>query len=150
MDSLRRFAFLLCHDWHLADDLVGVTLGNLYRNWGRARGVVHLDAYVRKIVVRSWLDERRRPWRREFATEELPDQPVRDETDVVDSASALEMLAGLTPRRRAAVILRFYFDLSVAETAEVLGCSTGTVRSLTARGLDTARRRATSGNGETA
>jgi RNA polymerase sigma-70 factor (sigma-E family) len=152
MDGLRRYGYLLCHDWHTADDLVAVTLGKLYRNWAHARNAVHPDAYVRKILVRSWLDEKRRPWRRELLTSEVPDQPVADLTDTLDGTAALELLAGLTPRRRAAVVLRHYFDLSVDETAELLGCSAGTVRSLTARGLEAARAGdavpATNGNGE--
>jgi RNA polymerase sigma-70 factor (sigma-E family) len=142
MDRLRRAAFLLCHDWHTADDLVAVTIGKLYRNWSRAQRVDHLDAYVRAILLRSWLDERRRPWRREQVTDELPDLPVADRPDAADRMTLLDLLAALTPRRRAAVVLRFYFDLSVDETAETLGCSAGTVKSLTARGLEAMRTRA--------
>jgi RNA polymerase sigma factor (sigma-70 family) len=139
MEGLRRYGYLLCHNWHTADDLVAVTLSKLYRNWAQAQNAVYLDAYVRKILVRSWLDEKRRPWRREFVTADVPDQAVADLTDTIDGEAALELLAGLTPRRRAAVVLRFYFDLSVDETAELLGCSESTVRSLTARGLEAAR-----------
>jgi RNA polymerase sigma-70 factor (sigma-E family) len=142
MDRLRRAAYLLCRDWHTADDLVGVTVGKLYRSWSRAQGVNHLDAYVRAIMLRSWLDERRRPWRREQTTDELPDLPVPEGPDTVDRMTLLGLLAGLTPRRRAAVVLRFYFELSVDETAETLGCSAGTVKSLTARGLEAMRMRA--------
>ena len=141
MDRLRRTAYLLCHDWHTADDLVAVTIGKLYRNWSQAKAVDHLDAYVRTILLRSWLDERRRPWRREHATDDLPDLPVEDRPDAVERMTLLELLASLTPRRRAAVVLRFYFDLSVDETAETLGCSAGTVKSLTARGLEAMRAR---------
>jgi RNA polymerase sigma-70 factor (sigma-E family) len=139
MDHLRRAAYLLCRDWHTADDLVAVTIGKLYRNWSRAQAAHHLDAYVRTILVRSWLDELRRPWRREHATDDLPDLPVGEGADLGDRMELLDLLAALTPRRRAAVVLRFYFDLSVDETAEALGCSTGTVKSLTARGLDAMR-----------
>jgi RNA polymerase sigma-70 factor (sigma-E family) len=152
MDRLRRAAYLLCHDWHTADDLVAVTIGKLYRNWRRAQDADHIDAYVRTILVRTWLDERRRPWRREQATDELPEQPAVDRSEFLDRATLLDLLAGLTPRRRAAVVLRFYFDLSVDETAGMLGCSAGTVKSLTARGLEAMRIRAaalsTSGTGE--
>jgi RNA polymerase sigma-70 factor (sigma-E family) len=153
MDRLRRTAYLLCHDWHTADDLVAVTITKLYRGWRRAQAADHIDAYVRTILVRSWLDERRRPWRREQVTDDLPDVPTEDRPDFLDRATLLDLLAGLTPRRRAAVVLRFYFDLSVDETAEMLGCSAGTVKSLTARGLEAMRVRAaalsTSGTGET-
>jgi RNA polymerase sigma-70 factor (sigma-E family) len=142
MDRLRRTAYLLCHDWHTADDLVSVTIGKLYRNWSQAKGAEHLDAYVRTILLRSWLDERRRPWRREYATDDLPELPVEEGPDAVERMTLLELLSSLTPRRRAAVVLRFYFDLSVDETAETLGCSAGTVKSLTARALEAMRTRA--------
>lgn len=152
MDRLRRAAYLLCRDWHTADDLVAVTIGKLYRNWSRAQRVTHLDAYVRTILVRSWLDERRRPWRREHVTDDVPDRPTNDRADTIDRMTLLDLLGELTPRRRAAVVLRFYFDLSVDESAEVLGCSAGTVKSLTARGLEAMRTRAaalsTSGTGD--
>jgi RNA polymerase sigma-70 factor (sigma-E family) len=153
MDRLRRTAYLLCHDWHLADDLVAVTVGKLYRHWSHARGANSLDAYVRTMLLRSWLDERRRPWRREHPTDDLPEIPVTEGADAADRVTLLALLAGLSPRRRAAVVLRFYFDLSVDETAEVLGCSAGTVKSLTARGISAMRARAdpptTPGAGQT-
>jgi RNA polymerase sigma-70 factor (sigma-E family) len=139
MDRLRRAAYLLCRDWHTADDLVAITIGKLYRNWSRAQAAQHLDAYVQKILVRSWLDELRRPWRREHVTDELPDAPIDDPPDFGDRMELLDLLTALTPRRRAAIVLRFYFDLSVDEAAEVLGCSAGTVKSLTARGLEAMR-----------
>jgi RNA polymerase sigma-70 factor (sigma-E family) len=142
MDRLRRTAYLLCHDWHTADDLVAVTIGKLYRNWSQARGADHIDAYVRTILLRSWLDERRRPWRREQAVDELPDLPADEGPDAAERMTLLELLANLTPRRRAAVVLRFYYDLSVDETAKTLGCSPGTVKSLTARALEAMRARA--------
>lgn len=142
MEGLRRWAYLVCHDWHAADDLVSVTLGKLYRSWPRAQSAENLDAYVRKIMLRAWLDEKRRPWRREEATGELPEQAVAAEPDVLARMTLLQLLAGLTPRRRAAVVLRFYFDHSVEETAEILGCTPSTVRSLTTRGLETVRMRA--------
>lgn len=141
MEQLRRTAYLLCRDWFLADDLVSITIGKLYRHWVRARGMAHLDAYVRQILVRTWLDERQRPWRREEPTENLPDTPVGMGTDLVERAGLLDLLADLPVRRRAAVVLRFYCDLSVEQTAEILGCSAGTVKSQTARALDALRAR---------
>jgi RNA polymerase sigma-70 factor (sigma-E family) len=141
MDRLRRAAYLLCHDWHTADDLVSVTLSKLYRNWSRAQAADNLDAYVQKMLLRSWLDELRRPWRRERLTDEVPDVPVSDRLDVVDRATLVEMLAELTPRRRAVVVLRFYFDLSVDETAQMLGCSTTNVTNLSTRALNSLRAR---------
>lgn len=138
MDRLRRTAYLLCHDWHDADDLVGLTIAKLYRGWSTAQGASNLDAYVRTILVRTWLDERRRPWRRELASDDLPELPA-DAPDPLERMTLLELLSKLTPRRRAAVVLRFYFGLTVEETAKALGCSEGTVKSLTARGLEAMR-----------
>jgi RNA polymerase sigma-70 factor (sigma-E family) len=141
MEPLRRTAYLFCHDWHTADDLVSITIGKLYRHWHRVKDAEHLDAYVRKILVRTWLDEKIRPWRREEPTGDLPEARVEPSQAIVERAGLLELLAGLPPGRRAAVVLRLYCDLSVDETAEILGCSAGTVKSQTARGLDTLRLR---------
>lgn len=133
LDRLRRAAYLLCQDWHLADDLVSMTIDKLYRHWRRARAADNLDAYTQRILTNAWLDEVRRPWRRrEIVTDELPENAAEPE---VGPGSLLELVATLSPRRRAAIVLRFYFDLSVDDTAAALGCSAGTVKSLTARGL---------------
>lgn len=142
MDVLRRAAYLLCHDWHTADDLVSVTITKLYRHWHRVGDAPRVDAYANKVLLRVWLDERKRPWRREQPTEELPEASSVATLAVVDRAQLLDLLDTLPPRRRAAVVLRLYLDLSVEETAEILGCSTGTVKSQTARGLETLRVRA--------
>ena len=143
MDVMRRTAYLLCRDWHTADDLVSITIGKLYRHWSRVGKEVSIDAYVRKALLRTWLDEKRRPWRRrEQVTEEVPELASPAEFAVVSRAQLLDLLDELPPRRRAAVVLRLYLDLSVEETAEILGCSVGTVKSQTARGLDTLRAKA--------
>jgi RNA polymerase sigma-70 factor (sigma-E family) len=140
MDPLRRVAYLLCHDWHAADDLVSVTIAKLYRQWGRAQRFDSLDGYVRRILLNAWRDETRRPWRREDAVAAVPDRPAAAaEPDPGERLAQLEMLRRPSPRRRAAVVLRFYCDLSIQETAVVLGCSDGTVKSLTARGLESLR-----------
>ena len=73
MERLRRTAFLYCRDWHTADDLVSTTLVKLYQHWQRAQQAGSLDAYVYGILAHAWLDERRRPWRREQVVPELPD-----------------------------------------------------------------------------
>ncbi len=142
LDVLRRTAYLLCRDWHTADDLVSVTITKLYRQWHRVGDHPRVDGYANKILLRVWLDERKRPWRREQPTEEMPEPPSPVDLRVVDRAQLLDLLDLLPPRRRAAVVLRLYLDLSVEETAEILGCSTGTVKSQTARGLETLRGRA--------
>jgi len=141
-DALRRVAYLLCRDWHTADDLVSITLGKLYRHWHRGKDAHNLDAYVRAMLTRTWLDELRRPWRREVATESLPEavQPAATPTDRV---ALLTLLGRLPPRQRAVVVLRHYCDLSVEETADLLGISVGAVKSQSARGLAALRLPAT-------
>lgn len=138
LPALRRTAFLLCSDWHRADDLVSVTLGKLYRHWGRARRADRLDAYVTRMLTNVWRDELRRT-ARETGGDPTGDRPAPDGPDVVERLSQLELLRRLSPRRRAAVVLRFYCDLSIAETAAALGCNEGTVKSLTSRGLQALR-----------
>jgi RNA polymerase sigma-70 factor (sigma-E family) len=149
MEPLRRTAFLLCRDWHLADDLVSVTLGKLYRHWRRVRSAENVDAYVRGMLTNAWLDERRRPWHREKATDELPEPAARElpQATLTDRAALLDLVHRLPARRRAVVVLRYYCDLSVEETADLLGISVGTVKSQTARGLDTLRALVTSPSG---
>ena len=140
LDGLRRTAYLLCGDWHTADDLVSTALVKLLRHWRRVSAMEHPDAYVRRILLRAWLDERRRPWRREHATDVLPDRAVST-VDTADRLALLALLAELPPRRRAVLVLRYFCDLSVEETAEALGCATGTVKSQTARALESLRAR---------
>ncbi|MEU4378809.1 SigE family RNA polymerase sigma factor [Micromonospora echinofusca] len=140
LDHLRRTAYLLCRDWHTADDLVSITLGKLYRAWPRVRAAENVDAYVRRVLTRVWLDERRRPWRRERSTDEVPDGAAPDsEPDLADRELLLELLGKLPERRRAVVVLRFYCDLSVEDTAQILGVTTGTVKSQAARALESLR-----------
>jgi RNA polymerase sigma-70 factor (sigma-E family) len=145
LEPLRVTAYLLCRDWHTADDLVSITVGKLYRHWRRVRAMEHVDAYVRGMLTNAWLDERRRPWRREKVTDTLPDQPevTLPQAALADRELLLDLLMQLPPRRRAVVVLRFYGDLSVEETARALGISTGTVKSQTARGLESLRALAT-------
>lgn len=142
MATWRRTAFLLCRDWHLADDLVATVLDKLYRQWHRRDSIRSLDAYVGGMLARAAVDEHRRPWRREHLDDDATgdDPPVSDGADsAVDRLTLDAYLARLGPRRRAVLVLRFYCDFSVEETAEILGVSAGTVKSQTARGLETLR-----------
>src|SRR5690349_3675989 len=140
MDQWRRTALLLCGDWHTADDLVSTALVKLYRHWTRIAEMDNPEAYVRRMLLRAWLDERRRPWRREHSRAELPERvDAADPSRAADQLAVLGLLAQLPARRRAVLVLRYFCDLSVEETAEVLGCSTGTVKSQSARALNTLR-----------
>jgi RNA polymerase sigma-70 factor (sigma-E family) len=138
MERLRRTAFLYCRDWHTADDLVSTTLVKLYQHWARAQQANSLDAYVFGILAHAWLDERRRPWRREWASADVFDHESQD-PGVGRDADVLALLMNLPRGRRACLVLRYYCDLSVEQTAEILGISPGTVKSQTARGLETLR-----------
>ncbi|MEV6305709.1 SigE family RNA polymerase sigma factor [Actinoplanes sp. NPDC051861] len=141
MDGWRRTAYLLCGDWHAADDLVSIALVRLYRHWGRVSRIEHPEAYVRQILVRAMLNERRRPWRREQPVTAVPDSPsaVPGPDRVADEQRFMALLSELPPRRRAVLVLRYFCDLSVEETAAQLGCSTGTVKSQTSRALEALR-----------
>ncbi|MBF9127496.1 SigE family RNA polymerase sigma factor [Plantactinospora sp. S1510] len=133
---LRRLAYSLCGDWHTAEDLVQATFVRLYRNWPRIR-TESVDAYSRRILVNAFLSNRhRRRW--EAVT---PDPPERstDGVDVAVRVAVRRALAQLSPRQRAAVVLRYLEDLPVAEVATLLGISEGTVKSQTARGIQSMR-----------
>jgi RNA polymerase sigma-70 factor (sigma-E family) len=142
LPSLRRLALLLCHDWQRADDLVQAAIIRLYVKWGKASAADNTDAYVRTILVREFLHENRSGWARLVRLgDELPAEQAA--APVVDREAALDLqaaIAALPPRQRAALVLRFYCDLSVGASAQILGCSQGTVKSQTARALSTLRR----------
>jgi len=141
LDRWRRGAYLLCQDWHLADDLVSITVTRLYRSWAKVSRADNRDAYAQKVLTRSWLTERGRVWRRrEHSSAEPPERawtPPLEE--VADRESLAALLKSLGPRQRAVVVLRFYLDYSVEETAAILKVSPGTVKSQSARGLETLR-----------
>lgn len=132
---LRRTAYLVCGDWHTADDLVQTALTKLYVAWPRIHTAGAEDAYVRQTIVRAYLDEKRRPWRREHAGLEGFDAAAHEGLSVEDRDALLTALRRLPSRQRATIVLRYWCELSVEETARDLGCTTGTVKSQTARAL---------------
>ncbi len=137
---LRKVAYLLCGDWHRADDLVQVTITRLFTNWRRASRAWNLDGYARATLVNVFLAEQRSRWRRSVVLRDPEDSaavPPRDLDAVLDLRAAL---AKLPPRQRAAIVLRYSCDLSVEQVGRELGCSQGTVKSQTSRGIDTLRR----------
>jgi len=135
--ALLRMAFLLTGDTHLAEDLVQTALAKVVDRWTAlvAQGDPH--PYVRTVVLHTALGRRRRRWQGERPSASVPD--AADPADAEAAAIGRERLRGallaLPPRQRAAVILRHYEDLSEADAAKALGCSAGTVKSQTARGL---------------
>ena len=143
--ALRRLAFYLSTDWHLADDLVQETLTRIYLAWPRLVRRGQLDAYARRTLTNAFLGSRRRPWRREVPTDVFPETAgtsiAIDAIDGLDAPPLLAALRSIPPGQRAVLALRFLEDLSVEQTAEVLGCQPGTVKSQTSRGLSTLRER---------
>jgi RNA polymerase sigma-70 factor (sigma-E family) len=139
--SMRSVAYLLCGDWHLAEDLVQIAFTKLYLAWQRVSRHDVLDGYVRQILVRSFLDNTRRPWRRERPTDMGSDvyEIAAPASAAEDRLILLRALAKVPPRQRAVLVLRYWEDMSVEQTAAVLGCSPGTVKSSSARGLDLLR-----------
>lgn len=138
--TLHQSAYLLCGDWHLAHDLVQDTLVKAYQHWSRVRQAGSPDAYVRRIL----LNEARGRWRRRERVVPVPRFPERLEPPVPDATDEIARRAGLRQallalplRQRATVILRYLEGMSERETAAVLGCSEGTVKSQSARALGT-------------
>jgi len=141
--SLRRTAYLICGDRHKADDVVQDTLYKVYLAWPKVQRAGNPFAYARRMLVNVAYDGGRRPWRREVTSAEIPEYAVQNgdfAAGHADRDEVLEALRALGPRQRACVVLRYYEDLSVEQTAEILGCSEGTVKSQAARGLDTLRK----------
>jgi len=137
-EPLRALAYVTCGDWQAAEDAVAGALANLYLRWDKVSAP---DAYARTMVVRAAIHEKRRPWRRERAAgDALPDVAGADPATGIDERLRLTAALRKVPKRqRAVLVLRFLEGLSVEETAEVLGCRPGTVKSQSARGLDTLR-----------
>jgi RNA polymerase sigma-70 factor (sigma-E family) len=141
---LRRSAYLLCGDWHRAEDLTQSALTKVYLAWPRVRRADNVDGYVRRVLVRTYLDEQRRRWRKEQPTGDWVDTAGPDPTPAADQRlDLLRALAALPPRQRAAVVLRCWEDLPIAEVALTMDCSEGTVKSQTSRGLAELRARLT-------
>ena len=137
--SLHRTAFVLCGDWQLADDLVQETFVHVYRHWRRVQRADNQNAYVRRILI----NEFNRHWQRYgglpvHADTDRPQAAIPDVSDeVVNRVELLRALLTLPARQRATVVLRYLEGMSERETAAVMRCSEGTVKSQTARALNT-------------
>lgn len=139
LTRLHRTAYLLCGNAHEADDVVQTTLTSLYVHWKRAQGVENLDGYVHRIMVRRFLDERRHGWTRVLLGDRMPERSAADVHGVDERGDLVRALRELAPGQRAVLVLRYFGDLSVEATAQALECSTGNVKSQSARGLATLR-----------
>jgi len=135
---LRRAAFLLCGDWHTAEDLAQTALAKVFVSWRKVRRRDAAHAYATRVLTNSYLADKRLRRGTEILTDQLPEPPATlpaTETRVL----VLDALALLPPRSRAVVVLRYWADLTVDQTADVLGCSPGTVKTLSSRALDKLR-----------
>lgn len=141
MPALRRLAYALCGDRHRADDIVQQAITRLYAHWAKATRADNIDGYVRTILVRAYLDEKRLAWAtRVRLSTSPPDRPAPEGPDLDERAMLQHALAKVPRRQRAVLVLRFVYDLPVEDVASALGCSPGTVKSQTSHGLAALRR----------
>lgn len=134
--SLLRTAYLVVGDHQLAQDLVQESLVKTYMAWRRLRDVRNAEAYARRVIVTTSISWRRRRSFHERPVEVLPETATGDLSDVVAAEADLwAQLQALPPRQRAAVVLRYCEDLSVAQTSELMGCSVGSVKKYAFLGL---------------
>ncbi|WP_223199552.1 SigE family RNA polymerase sigma factor [Solihabitans fulvus] len=138
-ESARRTAYALCVDWVDAEEIAQHAFVRMYAGWHRVRRE-NADAYLRTVLTRVFLDGKRRGRKREQVVADLPERPFHQDTTSNDERQPLlDALRRVPPRQRAVLVLRFVQDLSVEQTATALGCSMGTVKSQSARGLHSLR-----------
>ncbi len=134
--ALQRTAYLLTGNLADAEDLVQSALAKTYLARNRIEDRSALDSYVRRAMVNTQISWWRRRRLEEFPTDEVPDQAVADESVSTDLQETLRRAIDRLPQRmRAAVMLRYYEDMTEAEVAEVLGVSLGTVKSTVSRAV---------------
>jgi RNA polymerase sigma-70 factor (sigma-E family) len=135
--EMLRVAYLLSGSEHEAEDLLQGALLRVMRRWHRIEDPV---PYVRRTMINLHVSRWRRYRARELVTSVVPERPVRDPADQVsDRQTLMSALRSLPPRTRAVIVLRYWVDLSEAETAALLGCSVGSVKSNASRGLSRLR-----------
>jgi RNA polymerase sigma-70 factor (sigma-E family) len=138
--ALLRSAWLLTGNWATAQDLVQTALVKSWSHLGSIRASDDPEPYVRQVMVTTYASWWRRRWRAEIPTGLLPERADDDVYAAVDTRVALvQALGSLPPRQRAVVVLRYFDDLSEAQTAVALGCSVGTVKSQASKALATLR-----------
>jgi RNA polymerase sigma-70 factor (sigma-E family) len=139
LDALRRYAAVLTGEPQQAHDVLADTLLRAHTLWHRIGRMDRPGAYVRRMVTSTFLSEKRR-WSVRYITAtrsgELPDVALPDSTTAVDDRMALHsLLAGLPPRQRATIVLRYYLGLDNADIAMELGITVGAARTAVSRGL---------------
>ena len=137
--SLLQFAYLLTRDHHAAEDVVQSALADAYRHWSKVSRAEHPDAYVHRMILNTFIKSRRRFWRSEVPSENLPEEPsssTSSATAIVDSRDQLRVaLAELAPRARAVLVLRYWLDMDDVTIARQLGISPSSVRASASRAL---------------
>jgi RNA polymerase sigma-70 factor (sigma-E family) len=134
--ALFRTAYLMVGEHALAQDLLQESLTKTYVAWPRLREVANAEAYTRRVITTTAISWRRRRSWSELPTETMPERPVAaDAEDVATRAWVWSALQELPPRQRAAIVLRYYEDLTEAQTAAAMGCAVGTVKSQVSQGL---------------
>jgi RNA polymerase sigma-70 factor (sigma-E family) len=135
--ALLRFAYVLCGNRHLAEDLVQEVLAKVHLRWKRIERMHAPEAYVRTAVVRQYLSWRRRRASGEHIVAELPEaiDPNDQEQRLLARDEVWQLLSELPRAQRAVLVLRFYDDLADAEIATLLGCAQPTVRAHASRAL---------------
>lgn len=132
----RTSRLLAAGDAHWAEDMVQSALTKLYVHWNRVRRADDPALYVDRMLINLFIDERRRLWRqRETVVAEITEPYAVDSVDMASRLTVLAALGELPRRQRAAIVLRYFRDLEISEVARLMGCSEGTVKSQTARGL---------------
>jgi RNA polymerase sigma-70 factor (sigma-E family) len=140
--ALLRSAYLLAGDWATAEDLLQTALTKTYLAWKRLGEIEAVEPYARRVLVNTATSWWRRRWHGERPTEFLPERAVADATEEqLDRDLLWKHVKALPARQRAVLVLRFYEDMSEAQTAELLNISAGTVKSQTSRALGTLRQR---------
>ena len=133
---LRRSAYLMCRDWHLAQDLTQHTFTKMYASWGRIRTAANLEGYSRRVLMNLVFDQQRRRSGSEIVLAELPDRPDGAAAGTPELRLALvDALARLTVEDRAVLVLRHAEDHSVDTVATILGVSVSVVKMRNARAL---------------
>jgi RNA polymerase sigma-70 factor (sigma-E family) len=134
--ALLRAAYLLTGNRADAEDLVQAALAKMYLAWDRIEDRGALDGYVRRTMINTHISWWRRRKLEEYPTDEIPDQAIADHADDSDLQESLRRAVERLPQRmRAAVVLRYYEDMTEAEVADALGVSLGTVKSTVSRAV---------------
>ncbi len=133
-EGARRIAYAMCGSWPDAEEIAQSAFVKMYARWPKIR-IETVDAYLRTVLTRVFLDTKRRGRAREQVVAELPETIAPPDAGPAERLALRAALLTVPPGQRAVLVLRFVADLPIGQVAEILGCTTGTVKSQTARGL---------------